>query len=72
MAVSGDAALAGDVHWLIENLRWDIEDDLSRLIDPALAHQVVRWGSWWISGLREGVARVMVLAGRWAPGRSSA
>jgi ubiquinone biosynthesis protein UbiJ len=72
MAVSGDATLAGDIHWLIENLRWDIEDDLSRLIGPMGAHQVLRWGSWWASGLRDAITRLMALAGRWSPGKPSA
>ena len=28
--VQGDAALAADVNWLIDNLRWDVEADLER------------------------------------------
>ena len=43
--VQGDAAFAGEVHWLMENLRWDVEDELAGLIGPALAHQLVRWGA---------------------------
>jgi ubiquinone biosynthesis accessory factor UbiJ len=40
--VEGDAALAADMNWLVDNLRWDIEADLSQAIGPAAAHQVVR------------------------------
>ncbi len=72
MEVSGDATLAGDIHWLIENLRWDIEDDLSRLIGPMAAHQVLRWGSWWAAGLRDAMMQWMALAGRWSPGKPTA
>jgi len=41
--VQGDAALAGDVSWLMDNLRWDLEDDLARLMGPMPAHQLARW-----------------------------
>lgn len=43
VTVQGDAALAGEINWLMENLRWDIEDDLAALLGPALAHQLARW-----------------------------
>ncbi|HEY1092141.1 MAG TPA: hypothetical protein VGE47_13695 [Burkholderiaceae bacterium] len=42
--VAGDAALAGDINWLVANLRWDIEDDLAGLVGPAAAHQLARFG----------------------------
>ena len=32
LRVEGDAAFATDVNWLIENLRWDVQDDLARLV----------------------------------------
>ncbi|MFG5408261.1 hypothetical protein ABXN37_09225 [Piscinibacter sakaiensis] len=38
--VSGDAALAADVSWLFENLRWDLEDD------PALREAATRLARW--------------------------
>ncbi|MEJ6006672.1 hypothetical protein WG899_14040 [Paucibacter sp. AS339] len=44
VAVQGDAAFAGEISWLMENLRWDIEDDLASLIGPAAAHQLAAWG----------------------------
>lgn len=43
VTVQGDAALAGEINWLMENLRWDIEDDLAALLGPAPAHQLARW-----------------------------
>jgi len=42
VSVSGDVALAGAINWLIENLRWDIEDDLAALVGPMAAHQLAR------------------------------
>jgi len=35
--VQADARLAGDVNWLIENLRWDLADDVQRLLGPGPA-----------------------------------
>ena len=42
--VEGDAAFAADVDWLIENLRWDVEDDLARLVGDAPAREIGRFG----------------------------
>jgi len=44
VTVQGDAAFAGEINWLMANLRWDIEDDLAALVGPAPAHQLARWG----------------------------
>jgi ubiquinone biosynthesis protein UbiJ len=40
--IEGDAAFAGDLNWLAENLRWDMEEDLSRLIGDAPAHMLAQ------------------------------
>ena len=42
--VEGDARLAGDVNWLLENLRWDVADDLQRLLGPAPAQLLAQAG----------------------------
>jgi ubiquinone biosynthesis protein UbiJ len=55
MEVAGDAALAADVSWLADNLRWDLEDDLARLVGDGPAHELARWGAWVAEALR-GVA----------------
>lgn len=44
VSVQGDAALAGEINWLMENLRWDIEDDLAGILGPVAAHQLAAWG----------------------------
>ena len=36
--IEGDVQLAAEIGWLAENLRWDMEEDLSRLIGDAPAH----------------------------------
>ncbi|HEY0956017.1 MAG TPA: hypothetical protein VGE36_14735 [Roseateles sp.] len=44
VSVQGDAAFAGEMHWLMDNLRWDIEDDLSGLVGPLAARQLAQFG----------------------------
>jgi ubiquinone biosynthesis protein UbiJ len=56
--IRGDAALAAEVSWLAENLRWDIEDDLARVIGDAPAHQLARFGRMLTDGLRSFLLRV--------------
>ena len=38
MRIAGDVQLAADINWLVEHVRWDLEEDLSRLIGDAPAH----------------------------------
>lgn len=69
VSVQGDAALAGEIDWLLQNLRWDVEDDLARIVGPAPARLLTQWGQAIMQGfgtLARGVAR-------WAPtGRGGA
>ena len=62
--ISGDAALATDVSWLMDNLRWDVQDDLARVIGDAPAHELSRIGQRVAAGLREAVAALAGLASR--------
>jgi ubiquinone biosynthesis accessory factor UbiJ len=50
--VIGHAALASDIQWLVDNLRWDVEADLERLFGPVVAHQLARIGSSLAAGFR--------------------
>lgn len=50
--VEGDSQLAGDVNWLLRNLRWDVEADLERLFGPVAAPQLHRLGSTLARALR--------------------
>jgi ubiquinone biosynthesis accessory factor UbiJ len=36
--IAGDVQFAADVNWLVENVRWDLEEDLSRVVGDAPAH----------------------------------
>jgi ubiquinone biosynthesis accessory factor UbiJ len=50
--VDGDAALAADIGWLLQNLRWDVAADLERFFGPVVAHQVHQAGRALARGLR--------------------
>ncbi|MFG6468800.1 hypothetical protein [Roseateles sp. BYS87W] len=58
--VQGDAAFAGEMHWLMDNLRWDIEDDLAGIVGPLPARQLAQFGR----SLRRSLGGV---AARWSP-----
>jgi ubiquinone biosynthesis protein UbiJ len=56
--VEGDAAMAADVDWLVRNLRWDVRDDLARLVGPVFAHELARSGAV-VSDVARGAARLL-------------
>ena len=44
IGIDGNADLAGAVQYLFRHLRWDIEEDLSRVFGDVLAHRMVEQG----------------------------
>ncbi len=50
--IRGDVQLAAEVAWLVDNLRWDVEEDLSRLVGDGPAHSLARMGRGMASALR--------------------
>jgi ubiquinone biosynthesis protein UbiJ len=38
--IAGDVQLAAEVQWLVDHVRWDVEEDLARVIGDAPAHAV--------------------------------
>ena len=62
--IEGDVQLAAEVNWLVDHVRWDLEEDLARLIGDAPAH-----------GLAQAVRRVLEGLRGWlkkaAPGAAS-
>lgn len=51
--VSGDAALAADVDWVVTNVRWDVAADLERVLGPAPAQALTALGGALARALRE-------------------
>ncbi len=42
MDISGDVMLAAEVNWLVDHVRWDVEEDLSRIMGDVPAHSLMR------------------------------
>lgn len=63
--IEGDVQLAAEVAWLVDNLRWDVEEDLSRLIGDAPAHTLCKAAA--VAG-----AAVKAFAGRVRPAAGGA
>jgi ubiquinone biosynthesis protein UbiJ len=68
--VDGDAQLAGDVNWLLQNLRWDAEADLARVMPPAAAHQLARLGGGIARGVQAAAGAAVKAATRFGSPRA--
>lgn len=55
MEIQGDVGLAADVSWLADHVRWDIADDLARLVGDLPAQQLARVGE----GLKAALQRFL-------------
>ncbi len=42
MEISGDVMLAAEVNWLVDHVRWDVEEDFSRIMGDVPAHSLMR------------------------------
>jgi ubiquinone biosynthesis accessory factor UbiJ len=60
--IEGDVQLAAEIGWLADNLRWDAEEDLSRLIGDAPAHAIAEAGRRLFAGLKQFLARAPTAA----------
>ena len=38
--IAGDVQFAAEINWLVEHVRWDVEEDLSRIVGDAPAHAI--------------------------------
>ena len=64
LSVSGDAGFASDLNWLIENLRWDVQDDLARFVGDAPARELSKFAGAFASAMREAASTLRGFAGR--------
>jgi len=62
--VAGDAAFATDINWLFDNLRWDVQDDLARIVGDAPAREITRLGRAVAAAVREAAHALDGLAAR--------
>ena len=65
--IDGAVDFAGDLQWLADNLRWDIEDDLARVIGDVPAHTLARVARAGAQALHGFVRRGTAGAGAVAP-----
>ena len=65
--IEGDVQLAAEIGWLADNLRWDVEEDLSRLIGDAPAHTLVGAARQMLAGLRRFLAQSPAAASALVP-----
>jgi ubiquinone biosynthesis accessory factor UbiJ len=50
--IEGDVQLAAEINWLVDHVRWDIEEDLSRILGDAPAHAFVSVVKQIVAGLK--------------------
>jgi ubiquinone biosynthesis protein UbiJ len=55
--IQGDVQLAAEVAWLVDNVRWDPEEDLARFVGDAPAHTLTRFARSAAQALKSFVAR---------------
>ena len=51
--IIGDVQLAAEVNWLVDHVRWDLEDDLARLIGDVPAHTISNGARRVVGALRQ-------------------
>ncbi len=66
VAVEGDVQLAAEVNWLVEHVRWDLEEDLSRVLGDAPAHAVCETARRMAAALRQFVGTLASGSGKGA------
>ena len=62
--IAGDVQFAAEINWLVEHVRWDLEEDLSRLVGDAPAHAMGRAARGMVQALRKFIARPAPPAGQ--------
>lgn len=68
--IIGDSALAADVSWVTDNLKWDLEDDVARLLGQGPAHELARVAGAMAAGLRSMVAFALRRSGSDTDGKA--
>ncbi|MBA2964632.1 MULTISPECIES: hypothetical protein [Ramlibacter] len=50
--IAGDVQFAAEVNWLVDHVRWDLEEDLARVVGDAPAHAVAQAARAMVDALR--------------------
>ena len=70
--IAGDVQLAAEVQWLVDHVRWDLEEDLARIFGDAPAHAVASVGRRMVEAVRGFVGGRGAAAKGGTPGGPSA
>lgn len=44
LRIEGDVQLAADINWLVDNVKWDVEEDMARIMGDVPAHTLANLG----------------------------
>lgn len=58
--IEGDVQLAAEVNWLVDHVRWDLEEDLSRIVGDGPAHTLGQAARSTVVALRQFAGTVLV------------
>ncbi|MEY4651997.1 MAG: hypothetical protein RI884_578 [Pseudomonadota bacterium] len=56
--IAGDVQFAAEINWLVDHVRWDLEEDLARLCGDAPAHTLAQGLRAMVAGLRRFIGRM--------------
>lgn len=62
--IVGDVQLAAEVNWLVDHVRWDVEDDLARVVGGVPAHTIAQAARRVAGALRQFIGDRLGTAGR--------
>jgi ubiquinone biosynthesis protein UbiJ len=57
--IEGDVQFAAEINWLVDNVQWDVEEDLARVIGDVPAHTIAKLARTAAQGLRQFVGARM-------------
>ena len=66
--IAGDVQLAAEINWLVDHVRWDVEEDLARVIGDVPAHTVAQVAQRAAQALRQFIGARVPPAGAAATG----
>jgi ubiquinone biosynthesis accessory factor UbiJ len=67
VVLRGDTALATDLRWVLQHVRWDFAGDIERALPAAVAAPVARGAQAMASGLAQGARKLDETLSRWWP-----
>ncbi|MFX9915838.1 hypothetical protein ABTP64_18690, partial [Acinetobacter baumannii] len=55
--IEGDVQFAAEINWIVDHVRWDLEEDLARVVGDGPAHAAVQAVKSLARGLKDFVTR---------------